>query len=159
MLSCLLPQQVPGYFPWISLACAVLLGGTWLVKRNALDTVLRVALYLTVPYRGVPERRVPAAWLDGSLGHFYTALFGFFAVCILVISKFSRRTEGFKSTPMDFLILFLVLMLVKIPGEQLQEYHLGVIAAKIIIFYFSYEVLIAEQRQKSTRLALVTMGR
>jgi UDP-GlcNAc:undecaprenyl-phosphate GlcNAc-1-phosphate transferase len=59
---------------------------------------------------------------------------------------------------MDFLILFLVAMLIKIPGEQLQEYHLGVIAAKIIIFYFSYEVLIAEQRQKSTRLALATMG-
>jgi UDP-GlcNAc:undecaprenyl-phosphate GlcNAc-1-phosphate transferase len=155
---CLLPQKVPGYAPWISLACAALLGAAWLAKRGALDTVLRGVIYLSVPAMVYLSVEHPPQWLDGTPGHLYTALFGLFAVCILVISKFSRRIEGFKSTPMDFLILFLVVMLIKGPAEQFQEEHVGLIAAKVLILYFSYEVLIAEQRSNLGRITAYTVA-
>jgi len=158
LVSCVIPTQVPGSFSWLPLAAAGAVGGTWLLRRNDLETVLRFALYLAVPFVVYLGETNHADWLDEPLGHAYTAAFGFFAVCILIISMFSRRTEGFKSTPLDFLIFLLVLMLVKVPGEQVEDYHFGVIAAKVIIFYFSYEVLIAELRGKIGRIALVTMA-
>jgi UDP-GlcNAc:undecaprenyl-phosphate GlcNAc-1-phosphate transferase len=42
------------------------------------------------------------------------------------------------------------------PERSLQEYQLGLIAAKIIILYFSFEVLMAEMRREFDRFAVVT---
>ena len=152
----LLPRHVPFAFVGITLTAAVVLGGTWLLRRKALGAVLIFVLYLTIPLMVFLSETYPPVWMNELVGRIYTVSFGLFGVCILVIAKFSRRKEGFKSTPLDFLILFIVLMLIKVQGEQLQDLKLGVIAAKIVIFYFCYEVLLAEQRHNYTRVALIT---
>jgi UDP-GlcNAc:undecaprenyl-phosphate/decaprenyl-phosphate GlcNAc-1-phosphate transferase len=85
-------------------------------------------------------------------------LLGIFAGSILITSGFSRRTQGFKSTIMDLLILLLMALLIKIPGEQFQDEHVGIIAAKIITFYFSYETLIAEERLRLGRITAYTFA-
>ena len=58
---------------------------------------------------------------------------------------------------MDFLILFIALVIPNLPDERIQSYHIGLIAAKIIILLLSYEVLIGELRRKLNRLGLTTI--
>jgi UDP-GlcNAc:undecaprenyl-phosphate GlcNAc-1-phosphate transferase len=50
----------------------------------------------------------------------------------------------------------LAVVIPNMPERSLQEYNLGMIAAKIIILYFSFEVVMAEQRKRFDRFAIVT---
>ncbi len=158
LIVCLIPRNLPGYFPWVSLTCAALLGGAWLFKRESLPCVLRTVVYLTVPFMVYLGKDAPAPWLEGIPGRLNNVLFGIFAGSILITSKFSRRSQGFKSTTMDLLIMLLVMTLIKIPGDQLWDEHIGNLTAKIIIFYFSYEVIIAEERSLLGRITAYTFA-
>ena len=60
--------------------------------------------------------------------------------------KLTRRQNGFKTTPTDFLILFIALIVPNLPDAQIQSYQMGLFAAKIIAMLFSYEVLVGELR-------------
>jgi len=53
---------------------------------------------------------------------------------------------------MDFLILFIALIVPNLPDAQIKGYHLGMIATKIIVLFFSFDVLIGELRGKLGRL-------
>jgi UDP-GlcNAc:undecaprenyl-phosphate GlcNAc-1-phosphate transferase len=87
----------------------------------------------------------------------FTMIFVMFAVMILLISKFSQRKSGFKSSPMDFLIIILAVAIPSLPEQGLHEYQIGLVAAKVIMLYFSFEVLLAEQRGKLHRIAVTTV--
>lgn len=67
--------------------------------------------------------------------------------------KLTRRRKGFKATPMDFLILFIALVVPNLPGLGITGHHLGLMTAQIIIILFSYEVLIGELRNDSRGFA------
>jgi UDP-GlcNAc:undecaprenyl-phosphate GlcNAc-1-phosphate transferase len=114
-------------------------------------------LYLTIPFAVYLSETRPVLHLDGMANTGFTMLFVMFAVMILLISKFSRRQDGFKSSPMDFLIIILAVAIPNLPDQRLQEYQVGLVAAKIIMLYFSFEVLMAEQRGKLHRIALLTV--
>ena len=57
----------------------------------------------------------------------------------------------------DFLILFIALVVPHALSRYLQMENLAVIAAKTVMFYFSYEVLIGELRGKLTMLTAESM--
>jgi len=42
-------------------------------------------------------------------------------------------------------------------GQLVQTFNLGLLAVEIIVFFFSYEVLISELREKFDVLALATL--
>ena len=67
--------------------------------------------------------------------------------------KFTRRKQGFKTTPMDFLILFIAFIGPHVLTKYLHIENLTAIAARTVMFYFSYEVLMGELRGKVTGLA------
>ena len=96
-------------------------------------------------------------WIKGVPLRVYNAAFFLLAVLDILVSKFSKRREGFKSTPLDFLIFFLALVVPNLPEQHLQATHLGQVAAKIVIFYFSCEVLMAELRKNLDGLVAGTL--
>jgi UDP-GlcNAc:undecaprenyl-phosphate GlcNAc-1-phosphate transferase len=59
---------------------------------------------------------------------------------------------------MDFLILFIALVLPNLPDAQIRSYNMGLLAAKIIVLFFTCEVLIGELRGRVNRLGLATVG-
>ena len=75
---------------------------------------------------------------------------------IVLTLKFTRRQKGFKLSPMDFLIVFIVLVASILPEQGLRNYHVGMLASKIILLLFGYEVLIGELRGGLARLGLAT---
>jgi hypothetical protein len=68
--------------------------------------------------------------------------------------KFTRRQKGFKATPMDFLILVIALVVPSLPERFIDAPHMGFIAVKLIVLYFSFEVLTGELRGELRKIAL-----
>jgi UDP-GlcNAc:undecaprenyl-phosphate GlcNAc-1-phosphate transferase len=145
----------------ISMTCALmaaLILLTWYFRKGKLGVSLRFVLYILIPFAVYLSNGKLSGMMIDPLARCYNLSFGIFAVLITLISKFSRREKGFHSSPMDFLIIILALVVPNMADEKLQEYQLGLMAAKIILLYFSYEVLLAELRGKFNRVALATVA-
>jgi len=157
LFTCFLPTNIPIYFSFFSMALLGLLLVTLCIKKEWMGTVLRLILYPLIPiviYWGEADM---VAWMNDKLVVPYNFSFGFLFFFVILTLKFTRRRNGFKSTPMDFLILFIALVVPNFPDKQIQSYHMGLMAAKLIVFFFSYEVLIGELRVKLNRLGLITI--
>jgi len=83
-----------------------------------------------------------------------TLFFGALAFFMVMTLKFTRRQKGFKATPMDFLILVIALVVPNLPDPMIRGVQMGELAAKIIVLFFSFEVLLGELRGSMNRLTL-----
>jgi UDP-GlcNAc:undecaprenyl-phosphate GlcNAc-1-phosphate transferase len=158
LFTCFVPVFVPRYLSGIALVFAMGICAVWRFKREKLGSFLRFTLYLVIPFVVYLSETNSAGWMNGMPLRLYNLFFAVFTVLIIVISKFSRRKRGFKSTPMDFLILFLAVFFPNLPNQNMHDYHTGLMAAKIIIFYFCYEVMLAELRYKLSKVTTVTLA-
>lgn len=62
---------------------------------------------------------------------------------------------------MDFLIIFIAVVIPNLPEQSIQSYHLGLLSVEIIVLLFSIEVLITELRENYNVLlgsALMTLA-
>jgi len=59
---------------------------------------------------------------------------------------------------MDFLTLFIVLAAILLPGSYFRDARIGFVAAKTIMLFFSYEVLIGELRGENRLIVVTTMA-
>jgi UDP-GlcNAc:undecaprenyl-phosphate GlcNAc-1-phosphate transferase len=157
LFTCFLPTNMPIYFSFFSMALLGLLLVTLCIKKEWMGTVLRLILYPLISIVIYWSESDMVTWMNDKLAVPYNLSFGFLFLFVILTLKFTRRINGFKSTPMDFLILFIALVVPNFPDKQIQSYHMGLMAAKIIIFFFSYEVLIGELRVKLDRLGWTTM--
>ena len=157
-LTCLVAGRAHPFLRLASLGFSALILFACLVRRQWLPGLLRFVLYLLIPFSVYLSGAHVAMLGDTLLTRGYNASFGAVAVLIILISKFSRRKSGFRSTPMDFLIIILALVVPNLPEQQIAEYQIGLIAAKILLLYFSFEVLQAEMRGKMVRRALWTVA-
>jgi UDP-GlcNAc:undecaprenyl-phosphate/decaprenyl-phosphate GlcNAc-1-phosphate transferase len=157
-LTCLLPGNLPSYAPYCALGFSGLIAASWRFKRDRLGEALRLTVYLFIPFVVYESSQSTGGWIKGVPLRVYNAAFFLLAVLDILVSKFSKRREGFKSTPLDFLIFFLALVVPNLPEQHLQATHLGQVAAKIVIFYFSYEVLMGELRKNLNGLAAGTLA-
>ncbi|ABQ26762.1 MraY family glycosyltransferase [Geotalea uraniireducens] len=157
LFTCMLPREVPTYISRAALIFAVVILLARSINKELMASLLRFTLYLLIPFSVFLSDRSLPQWLDGSALRLYNASFAVFALLIIIVSKFTRRREGFKNTPLDFLILFIAVLVPNLPDQHFQNYHLGLVAAKIIMLYFSYEVLLAELRWRVDKVALVTV--
>ncbi len=127
----------------------------WL-KRHMLDKVIKLGLYLMTPFLVYRCDQSIYAYLDPTLIKLYNISFLFLMISVFLTMKFTRRTNGFKSSPLDFLVVFIILLVPNLPNTAVQDFHLGLVAAKIVILFYSYEVLIGELRQKPYSLPVST---
>ncbi len=156
LVVCALPAKVPVYVTYSALPLGALILATRIWKKEWVSEVLRFTLYLLVPVVVYAGDQACAAWAAGFPLRLFNMNFGVLALLDIAVSKLSMRRDGFKSTPLDFLILLLAVGIPNLPERGLQEYQLGLIAAKIIILYFSFEVVMAELRREFDRFAVVT---
>jgi UDP-GlcNAc:undecaprenyl-phosphate GlcNAc-1-phosphate transferase len=158
LITSLVAKNVPVYISICCLLLAGLLLLTWRYRRKNLKRILQGVLYLLIPFAVYFSDAVLTDSPTSSLTRLYNGAFGVFAVLIIVISKFSRRENGFKSSPMDFLIIIVAIVVPNFPDHKIQEYQVGILAAKIIMLYFSFEVLLAELRVECRWVALATVA-
>ncbi|RNC70421.1 MAG: undecaprenyl/decaprenyl-phosphate alpha-N-acetylglucosaminyl 1-phosphate transferase [Desulfuromonadales bacterium] len=156
LISCLRPMLVPGYVTIAAPFLLLLLALVRSVRPQWSGGVIRGVIYLLVPFV-IYYGDTGAGSILGVVGErIYEGAFVVVALLMVVISKFSRRSEGFRSTPLDLLVIMLAVAVSGLPMQQLLHYRLGLMAAKIIILYFGFEVLMAELRGKYDRLSIWT---
>jgi UDP-GlcNAc:undecaprenyl-phosphate GlcNAc-1-phosphate transferase len=72
--------------------------------------------------------------------------------------KLTRRSKGFKSSTLDFLVIFVILLISNLPNVALKSYLMGLVAVKTVILYYSYEVLVGELRRGSVRFTVSVLA-
>lgn len=109
---------------------------------------LKIVLYLAIPlviYHHEAVSRLGGVVVQFPLSIYHT-LFWVLALLNILVSRVTRRDHGFQSTPLDFLVLFIVLIAPQLQDSNLPGYTLLLMAAKIVICYFSCEIVLAESR-------------
>jgi len=146
LFTCLLPLTIPTPFHIMSfcLACFILL--IMLFKAQWMEITLRLAMYFLVPLLVYQSHIQMVSWMSFDFVRIYNVSFLFLVFFVIWMLKLTRRQNGFKTTPTDFLILFIALIVPNLPDAQIQSYQMGLFAAKIIAMLFSYEVLVGELR-------------
>ena len=117
---------------------------------------MTLALYLFIPiliYSAVTDT---VSWMSEYNQFLYSLFFLGLLVFVILTLRFSRRKKGFHMTPMDFLIVFMAMVVPTISGTYLQYENIGLIVAMTIMMFFSHEVLIGELRDKLSRQSLMT---
>lgn len=118
------------------------------LRPEALGQALRLVFYLVVPYAVYGGDAVGHQLFGAGGDLIFSLTFVLMLMMGMVVTIFSTRQQGFRSTPLDFLILLIVLLILILPGMSFQEQRLGLIGLKCIIFYISFEVLLADMRGK-----------
>jgi UDP-GlcNAc:undecaprenyl-phosphate GlcNAc-1-phosphate transferase len=158
LLTWLVPSKVPGYISILSLACAALMGLFRAFRREWSGGLLRLGLYMTIPFAAYLSETDPSGWIPEVFLASYNILFGVLVLFVVMTLKFTRRSQGFRTTPMDFLIIFVTLVIPNLPDAELHRYSMGLLTAKIIVFFFSYEVLMGELRGHFESLSHTSLG-
>jgi UDP-GlcNAc:undecaprenyl-phosphate GlcNAc-1-phosphate transferase len=98
-----------------------------------------------------------ASWMNKLILYPYNLSFGVLSFFVILTLKYTRRRKGFKFSSMDILILFVALVVPNLPDENIKRYHMGLLAAKIIVFFFAHEVISGELRVdlKRFRIAII----
>jgi UDP-GlcNAc:undecaprenyl-phosphate GlcNAc-1-phosphate transferase len=151
ILMCFLPRQIPVYFSLFSLLLLAVNLIFWRFKKNTNSFIIEIAIFLMIPFL-VYFNEANVLYLRGTfLLKAYSVSFGALIIFALLTLKFTRR-HGFKTTPMDFLILLIALVLPNLPDEQIRSWQMGFVATKIIVLFFTYEILKGEMRMNISRL-------
>lgn len=78
------------------------------------------------------------------------------AVMVLLILRFDEQNR-FQITPLDYLMMFLAVMFVVLPEVRTDIAHLGVFAAKLMVLFFSFELLLHAFSSRVRQLGLVSL--
>ncbi|WP_237754312.1 MraY family glycosyltransferase [Geobacter sp. OR-1] len=156
LLTVLLANPLGTYLKIAALITATVLLLIMRFFRNGLDDWLRTILYLLIPI-SIYHSDIVVSNFSSMTFRIYNSAFIILAILNILVSKLTKRKIGFKSTPLDFLILFIVLAIPNIQQTNLHDFRLGLVAAKIIIMYFSCEILFAELRGNYRGMTKVTL--
>jgi len=156
LFSCFLPQRIPTYLSLTSMALLVLIILGYKIKKEWTAAVIEISMFLMIPFLIYLSEKDVAYLVNTALIKTYAFSFGILIFFVLLTLKFTRRS-GFKSTPMDYLILIIALVVPNLPDERIREWQMGLIAAKIIALFFTYEILKGELRFDTKKLEITVV--
>ena len=127
----------------------------WFLNKKILNyRIAKLALYLFTPFiifncdLNINSKLTPV------LIGIYTALYLLLLISVVLTIQLTRRTNGFKSSTLDYLVIFVILAICSLPDAALKGYLLGMVAVKTVILYYGYEVLIGEMRSESPHMKI-----
>jgi UDP-GlcNAc:undecaprenyl-phosphate GlcNAc-1-phosphate transferase len=148
--------QPPGSKIYLLLSAGflILLILAWFFDKRMLNRVAKVALYLFTPIMIYRCDLTLYANLSHLFISIYNALYLVLLASMFLTMKLTRRSNGFKSSTLDFLVIFVIILLPNLPDSALKGYLLGLVAVKTVILYYSYEVLVGEMRRTSKQFTI-----
>jgi UDP-GlcNAc:undecaprenyl-phosphate GlcNAc-1-phosphate transferase len=150
-----LPGQVPMDVGYAALSLfAVVCLGLWLIPQYRTHLV-RGGLYVGSAFlmyvgeqSGIPDIR-PIYVTQNTL-------LALIAVLVLLSMRFSRENR-FQTTPLDYLMVFFALVMPLLPEMRADMPTLSVLAAKLIVLYFSFELLLHTFVDRVKQFGLVSL--
>lgn len=78
------------------------------------------------------------------------------AIMVLLSLRFNQESR-FQTTPLDYLMVFMAVTLPLLPEVSADVSHLGVFAAKLVVLFFSFELLLHAFSTRVRQLGLVSL--
>lgn len=151
--SVFLPTHVPEEMGlWAVALFGVVLGGLWLVPATA-PLLVRAGLYVGSTFVMYLIEQLPMTSTVWSPLHL---LFLFLASLVVLTIRFNAE-HRFQTTPLDYLTVFLALLIPMLPELHVHELSLSLLIAKLIVLFFSFELLLHTFSQRLTQLGLVSL--
>lgn len=139
ILSVFVPKEVPGDFGSLALGLFALLLAGLVLFRNAAPFLVRVGLYIGGAFvLYLCEQTPPSGWPIQMLLNLFFVFLGFLVVFAVQLN----REKPFQTTPLDYLVLFAALVVPNLLKMQLGGMALGLLAGKLIVLFFAYELLL-----------------
>ena len=155
-------NDVPRDFGVVAAVLSVVVVLTFLLMKQPKSTLRRILIYTTaafVVYLSFEDR---ASWGE-RVYQLEKLFFGFVTLAIMVAVRFTpgRRKEEFKTTAMDYLLVFVILSGALIFQSKLIEFDASVFLVELVIILYGCEFLFIERRQRLNLLSpalLLTLG-
>jgi UDP-GlcNAc:undecaprenyl-phosphate GlcNAc-1-phosphate transferase len=138
----------------LSASFLILIVLAWFIDKKTLNRFAKVALYFFTPFMIYRCDLTLYANLSPLLIGIYNSLYLVLLASMFLTMKLTRRSNGFKSSTLDFLVIFVILLIPNLPDSALKGYLLGLVAVKTVILYYSYEVLTGEMRRTSNQFSI-----
>lgn len=155
LVGVFLPRDVPPDFGALAAGLFSLLLIGLAAFRRAAPFLVRVGLYVSgtfVLYLSDQEA-MAAEW------PMRTAVNGFFAataVLVLIAIRFQRGAR-FETTPLDYLLVFLAVLIPSLPHMGLGGAALGLLMTKLLVLFFAYELLLHALSERLIPLGAVSL--
>jgi UDP-GlcNAc:undecaprenyl-phosphate GlcNAc-1-phosphate transferase len=149
------PHGAPAWLGWFVFAMGGVTLAGLLLPAAINDWLLRCGVYLTVPFLVYFSHLQNAAGLSAAVLRVANYGYLLLGLTVLLVVKLTRRS-GYRSTPLDLLILLIILIVPLWAGLTAERTVLLVVAAKIVALFFSFEVLVVELRRALHGPQLVT---
>ena len=150
-----LSHNIPREFGFGSAILALILVGYLIIDRPKESFLLRAIAYITSAFAVYLE----TMYMDRQLFSFETLEITYFVVLVLAISltvRFAANMQ-FKTTPMDFLIIFIVIAAGFISSSQDSKTGVGLIMVKLVILFYGCELIIAHMKSRWHYLNIGTL--
>ena len=118
-----------------------------LVERLIICTTITAAVYYYVTNRVLEV----GAW------SLETGYFVALTAALIIAYRFSKR-QDFRVTPMDFLVIFAVMVVPNLMGPKLVTGNIGEVAAKSVVLYYAAELIISQSARKEWGIRTATTG-
>ncbi|MGI9303313.1 MAG: hypothetical protein ACR2RB_11485, partial [Gammaproteobacteria bacterium] len=159
VVGALTAKSVPIDFGYTGAAVLALLIGERLLSRSLRSTVHRALIYVTAVFILYLHGNFPpveARWLQPV----ELTFFGLMALAVAACIRYSpgRRQYEFHTTALDFLMLFLIPMVVLVSLTQLQTGEKSLFVVKLAILLYACELQVIEKRLKWNLLTLAIIA-
>ncbi len=153
VLGTSLSLTVPTDMAWLSGGLALMLALGWRMLPRHRNWLVRGGLYVgsTFLAYAIETSARDAQWLSVALANVAFLALGTLVVCAIRFDDAHR----FKTTPLDYLVVFLAFMAALLPELRWEGIPLGSLAAKLTILFFSFELLLHSVETHLWRLALL----
>jgi UDP-GlcNAc:undecaprenyl-phosphate GlcNAc-1-phosphate transferase len=154
---CFIPVTIPREFSYFSLALLGLLALTWAFRGTWMRGSLMVVLYLFIPFIVYLSAEQESPFDLHIASTIYELSYVALVIFAVLTLKLTRRQRGFKTTPMDFLILFMAVVFPYALKTYLPVKNMPTIVARTVMFFFGFEVIMGELRGRLNGLALASV--
>ena len=151
--SVAIPKTIPSDAGMIAAALLVAVVGSVVVGCGK-AWVVRVGLYVgstCLMYYGEVSPRLSGIDLMTPLNIGFVFLAG-----LVVLTIRFADTDRFQTTPLDYLIVLLAAVMPFLPGLNVGEVPVSLLVAKLIVLFFSFELLLHLYSSAATRLGWVS---
>lgn len=158
-LSVFIGPAYPRPIPVIAGLLVVLTLGIFLFRKQWGNTILQAAIYFSgVVSIFVLENYGRQMDLFGCCNLVWISHGLFIALFVAEAVKISlRRRKGtLISTPFEYFILFIVVAIPLLPTELTATYHILSVAAKSVILFIAYKLILIRQTQKNRKILVAT---
>ncbi|MGD9731534.1 MAG: glycosyltransferase family 4 protein [Desulfamplus sp.] len=149
-LQCLISKEMPAYITAGALLFIVIILVVRKIKPNIKKDIIRVAIYCTIPLVSYFSTVNPYSWMTDEMSALNNGFFIVVIFFVIATLNLTKRQKGFKVNPLDFLIFIVIIVFPNLPSVHMHDPLLKLVAAKILILFFSYEVFLGELRKEDS---------